>query len=264
MTMAPDGSNVITVVQADFERRVVEASRHGPVVVDFWAGWCQPCLVLGPVLERLATEYAGRFTLAKVDVDANPGLATRFGIRGIPAVKAFRDGAVAAEFVGLQPEDVIRRFLDGLGPSPADERVAEARGAASAEQEEAGYQEALAIDPSNVGAVAGLARLLLDRGEAEEARGLLRAVPAEDGIRPLLAEVDLRTAAGEAGELAAAARAALSGDHRQALERLLARVVEEDARGDEARRLMLGVFDLLGDDAPLTREFRGRLASALF
>ncbi|HEX5949267.1 MAG TPA: thioredoxin domain-containing protein, partial [Actinomycetota bacterium] len=115
--------HVIAVDEADFERRVVEASHSVPVVVDFWAGWCQPCLVLGPVLERLAEEYGGRFTLAKVDVDANQGVAARFGIRGIPAVKAFRDGSVAAEFVGVQPEDLIRRFLDGVVPSPADERV---------------------------------------------------------------------------------------------------------------------------------------------
>ena len=257
-----DGSHVIAVDEADFEQRVVEASRGAPIVVDFWAGWCQPCMVLGPVLERLAAEYGGRFTLAKVDVDANPRLAARFGIRGIPAVKALRDGSVAAEFVGVQPEEAIRRFLDGVVPSPADERVAEARDAASPEDAEARYREALAIDPSNPGAVAGLARLLLDRGETDEAGTLLASVPAEDGVRPMRAEVDLRRAAADAGELAAAARAALSGDHRQAMERLLAAVRE--GRGDEARRLMLGVFDLLGDDAPLTREFRGRLASALF
>lgn len=261
--MTNDGP-VISVDEPAFEERVIEASHRAPVVVDFWAGWCQPCLILGPVLERLAKEYAGRFTLAKVDVDANPGLAARFGIRGIPAVKAFRDGAVAAEFVGVQPDEMIRRFLDGLAPSEADELVAEARHAASPEEAEAGYREALAIDRSNVGAAAGLARLLLDRGDTDEARTVLGSAPPEDGVRPLLAEVELREAAGDPGELAAAARAALSGDHRQALERLLAMVPEGDGRGDEARRLMLRVFDLLGDDAPLTREFRGRLATALF
>ena len=259
--MANDGQ-VISVDEPDFEERVIEASHRAPVVVDFWAGWCQPCLILGPVLERLAEEYGGRFTLAKVDVDANPRLAARFGIRGIPAVKAFRDGAVAAEFVGVQPEELIRGFLDGLVPSAADELVAEARHAASPVEAEAGFREALAIDGSNVEAAAGLARLLLDRGDTDEARTVLGSVPPEDGVRPLLAEVDLREAAGDPGELAAAARAALSGDHRQALERLLAMV--GDGGGDEARRLMLRVFDLLGNDAPLTREFRGRLATALF
>ncbi len=256
--------HVTNVDEEDFEQRVIDASRRGPVVVDFWAEWCSPCRVLGPVLERLAGEYGGRFTLAKVDVDSNQGLAARFGIRGIPAVKAFRDGRVAAEFVGAQPEDLIRRFLDGVVPSPADDRVAEARVSGSPDEAEAGFREALALDPSNAGAVTGLARVLLDRGEVEEARSLLASVPADETVRPLLAELDLREAAREPGDLAAAARAALSGEHRHALERLLALVGEGDGRGDEARRLMLGVFDLLGDHAPLTREFRGRLASALF
>jgi putative thioredoxin len=156
--------------------------------------------------------------------------------------------------------DAAAEQLRGLVPSPADERVAEARVATTPEDAEAGYREALAADPSNRGAVAGLARLLLDRGSLDEVRPLLASVPAEDGIRPLLAEVDLREAAAEPGELAAAARVALSGDHRQALDRLLAIVRDED----EARRLMLAVFDLLGDDDQLTREYRGRLASALF
>jgi len=256
--------HVIAVDEPDFEGSVVEASHLAPVVVDFWAGWCQPCLVLGPVLERLADEYGGRFTLAKIDVDANQGLAARFGIRGIPAVKAFRDGQVAAEFVGVQPEDAIRRFLDGVVPSPANERVAQARASSSPKLAEAGFREALALDPSNAEAAAGLARLLLDRGEVDEARALLASVAPEEAVRRLQAEVDLREAGGEPGELGTAARVALSGDHRQALEQLLALVGGDDGRGDEARRLMLGVFDLLGDDDALTREFRGLLASALF
>jgi putative thioredoxin len=256
-------NHVFDVDEAGFVPQVVEASRDTPVVVDFWAGWCRPCVVLSPVLERLAEEYGGRFSLAKVDVDANQGLAERFGIRGIPAVKAFRDGQVVAEFVGAQPEELVRRFLDEVVPSPTGEQVAAAREAGSGEDAEAAYREALALDPRNADAVAGLARLLVDRGAADEARALLASAPADPGVRRLQAELDLLEASGGPGALAAAARAALSGDPRHALERLLSNVAV-DGEGDEARRLMLGVFDLLGDDHPLTREFRSRLASALF
>lgn len=261
--MGMERTHVIEVGEADFEDRVVQASRTTPVVVDFWAGWCRPCLVLSPLLEGLAAEFAGRFVLAKVDVDANEGLAARFGVRGIPSVKGFRDGQVVAEFVGAQPEELVRRFLDRVVPSEADERVAAAREAGSAEDAEAAYREALVLDPSNAGAVAGLARLLLDRGEVEEARSLLGSVPAEGDVRRLLAEVDLRAASGEPGELGAAARAALSGDPRDALERSLA-LVRDDGQRDAARALMLGVFEVLGEGHPLTREYRTRLASALF
>ena len=118
---------MIEVGEADFQDRVVQASRTTPVVVDFWAGWCRPCLVLSPLLEGLAAEFAGRFVLAKVDVDANEGLAARFGVRGIPSVKGFRDGQVVAEFVGAQPEELVRRFLDRVVPSEADERVSAGR-----------------------------------------------------------------------------------------------------------------------------------------
>jgi putative thioredoxin len=118
--------HVLDVDEAEFQSRVVDASRQAPVVVDFWAGWCQPCLVLSPTLERLAQEYRGRFTLAKVDVDTNPELAARYRVQGIPAVKAFVDGAVASEFVGVQPEDLVRRFIDQVVPSEADSHPAQA------------------------------------------------------------------------------------------------------------------------------------------
>jgi putative thioredoxin len=254
---------VLDVDEAGFGTQVLEASRHKPVVVDFWAGWCRPCLVLSPVLERLAEEYAGRFTLAKVDVDANQSLAARFGIRGIPAVNAFVDGRVVAEFVGAQPEELVRRFLDQVVPSPAALHVAAARASPSDGDAEAAYREALAVDPRNVEAVVGLGRLLIDRGATDEARAVLASAPGEPEVRRLQAELDLLDASGGSGELAAAARAALSGDPRHALDRLLD-TVAVDGAGDEARRLMLGVFDLLGDDHPLTREYRSRLASALF
>src|SRR5437899_12020165 len=136
------------VSERDFEARVVERSRALPVVVDFWAEWRGPCRTLGPALEAAVAKRAGHVELAKVDVDSNQRLAAAFGIRGIPAVKAFRDGRVAAEFTGAIPPARIDDFLDALVPSDAD------RLAAAGDEES--LRAALASDPHHSGAIRGL------------------------------------------------------------------------------------------------------------
>lgn len=258
------GRNVIDVDESSFDKAVVRASNDVPVVVDFWAGWCRPCLVLGPVLERLAEEYDGRFVLAKLDVDANPALASRYGIQGIPAVKAFRDGQVASEFVGAQPEAVVRSFLDGIVPSQSDELAATGSAledAGDIEGAEAAYRNALDVEPDHPRAGVGLARLLEGRGEEAEARSILQRLPADDEARRLASRLSLKD--GDGGPVGSAAAAAAAGDYARALEEAL-RLVAEGADRDSARDLMVRIFDVLGDDHRLTREFRPRLAAALF
>ncbi|HEV8571611.1 MAG TPA: tetratricopeptide repeat protein [Actinomycetota bacterium] len=274
---------VIDVDEVDFEEKVLRASQEVPVVVDFWAGWCQPCLILSPMLERLAEEHDGAFVLAKVDVDANPNLSTLFGIQSIPAVKAFREGQVVAEFVGVQPEDVLRRFVEEILPSPADELASQAEAARESGdlvEAEALFREALSKEPSHQAAKLGLAALLAMRGEDEEARGLLAQLPATEGVRQLDAALELRSAAGgeedrealriraEAGDreadLTLAMADAAAGEHRAALERSLRLVESGGDQRDRARDLMVRIFEALGEEHPLTREFRPRLASALF
>jgi putative thioredoxin len=259
------GDVSIEVGQDDFEVRVLEASRKVPVVVDFWADWCQPCRILSPVLDRLAEEYGRRFVLAKLDVDANPAVAAMFGIQGIPAVKAFRDGEVVAEFVGVQPEEVIRRFLDQVAPDVAAlEPARKAEEAGLLDGAERLYREAVEAGSNDARARVGLARVLLARGADEEARSLLATVPREAESRALLAEANLRRLADGDGSLASVAGAALNGNYREALDRCLAIIGDGSEERDAAREMMVAIFDLIGDEHPLTREYRPRLASALF
>ena len=175
-------------------------------------------------------------------------------------MKAFVDGKVAAEFVGAQPEQVVRGFLDALLPSEADELVASAPGQ---EDPAAVYRRALELEPGHPAATAALAEILLGRDEIEEAARVLAAAPATDEVRRARAELELRNAARRSNELGAAARAALAGDDRAALDAALGSLTDGGDRA-AARAFMLDVFARLGDDHPLTREFRPRLAAALF
>ena len=254
--MSAETQNIATVYdvdEADFEQRVLARSRELPVVVDFWADWCGPCKQLTPVLERAAGARAGKVELAKVDVEKNRGLQAAFRIQGIPAVKAFRDGRVAAEFTGALPPAQVERFFDSLVPSEADELAA--RG------EEADLRRALELEPSHPTARRDLGKILLERGDRDEAIELLRGAPGDFVADGLLARVEL---SGDP-ELAPAFEAWDAGDRTGALERLQRALADETdpERRDLIRRAMVGFFTELGPDDSLAREHRRRLSAAL-
>src|SRR5688572_10657562 len=181
----------VDVGESDFETRVLERSFERPVVVDFWAAWCAPCRQLGPILERTAEQHAGDVELVKVDVDANPGLATAFGVQGIPAVKAFRDGRVVSEFVGAYPEQAVQKFFQTLLPTEADRMSSAGDAATDAAEAERAYRSALEMARDHRGAILGLVPLLAVRGEFEEARDLLARLPEDADVRKLKAHIDL-------------------------------------------------------------------------
>jgi putative thioredoxin len=240
----------IQVTDADFQQRVLERSEQVPVLVDFWADWCQPCHMLAPVIEQAVDAHAGKVELAKLDTDHNQATAARYGVRGLPTVKAFRNGEVVDEFTGAQPPLVVERFVAGLVPSEADELVGGG--------DEESLRRALEVDPDHTAARRELARLLLRRGEAEEALALLEGVSGDFVADGLAARARL---AGDA-DLAAAFEAWDQGDPATALELLNAALADPERR-DPVRRVMVAIFTELGADDPLAREYRRRLSAAL-
>jgi putative thioredoxin len=245
---------IFDVTEAEFPGRVLERSSEVPVVVDFWAEWCGPCRQLTPALERAATAREGKVDLAKVDVDANPGLAQAFRVQGIPSVKAFRDGDLASEFTGAIPPPEVERFFDSLVPSEADELAGS--------DDEAALRRALTLDPRHTEAATKLARLLLARGEVDEALEILNPVSHDFLAAGLAARARLSR---NGSELEPAFEAWDRGDHSEALEQLQRAFADARApdQRDAIREAMVGIFTELGPGDPLAREHRRRLSAAL-
>jgi putative thioredoxin len=247
------------VTTTTFEQAVIARSREVPVVVDFWAAWCGPCRALTPALERAAERRSEKVELVKVDVDANQELASRYRVQGIPAVKAFKDGEVVDEFVGAIPQAAVERFFDKIVPSEAD--------ALTAEGDEQSLRRALELDPRHAGAAAALGRILLERGDVQGALEVLENVTGDFVAEGLAARAKL-IASGTADDLPDVREgldALASGDPASGLERLESALgIAQDETRDLIRQVMVGMFAELGTDHPLAREYRRKLAAALY
>lgn len=241
----------IDVTEATFQAEVIDRSRELPVVVDFWADWCGPCKALTPALERAEAARAGKVVLAKVDVDSNQNLAAQFRVQGIPAVKAFRDGAVADEFVGALPPAKVEAFFDGLAPSRADELLAAG--------DELSLREAAELEPARPDLAVALAKARLERGAEAEALEAVEGHEADFAAAGIAARVRLA----QAGVGTEAFEALDRGERDAALDALLSALERaEDATREDLRQAIVGI---LSEDPgwPEAKAYRRRLSTAL-
>ena len=289
MTAAAAPSHVFDVDQQRFETEVLQASLSTPVLVDFWATWCEPCKTLGPMLEKLAAEYNGAFRLGKVDVDKQQELAGMFGIRSIPTVILVKDGQVLDGFSGALPEGQLREFLSRhvqpLEALPEEGAVDEAP-PETPEQAISRLQQAIATDPAKSELKLELALALMRAGQASAAEAELTVLPAnlatDARALRLRSELDLVHALKDAGSLTElqqrvqadgndwaardqlGVRLLLEGDPSAGLEQFLAILQSAREWNDgQAKKRLLAAFATL-DDAELVSRYRRRMASLLF
>ncbi len=277
--MAAD--NIINVNELNFEYEVIAYSRNVPVLVDFWAEWCQPCKTLGPLLEKIVAEAGAGLRLAKVNIDQNPNLAIQHGVRSIPTVKAFIDGQVAGEFSGLQPERRLREFISRLTPpGPLDLEIERGQGllaSGSWSEAESVLRKALEQRPDSAAVQLGLAKTLLAQNQPEEALELLKTIPSGReynqaqiilpftnsllGLKHNLLpeETNLDAIFRNSLRLASQAKYPLALDGMLDILR-----ADKRYRGGLARQVILGILEIMGEEDEQTRAYRAELASVLF
>jgi putative thioredoxin len=272
--------HIIEVSEADFQHEVIVYSNTIPVVVDFWAEWCQPCHLLTPILEKLAVEANGAFRLAKVNADENPNLTMQLNIQSLPTVKAFHRGQLVKDFTGAQTEMAVRDFLRSLAPSAGDLELERGQGLLRMQDWEkaaASFQKMLRTSPDNSTALLGLAKTQIARGEPASALPILRAFPAGKELKSAEQLHDLASAMAQLStEPQSIPENDLGAAYRQALKLIQIGNLEAAADGlldilrsdksflqDQVRKTMVGLLTLM-EDHPDVRKYRDELASILF
>lgn len=285
---------VVDSTTQTFTADVIDASMEQPVIVDFWAPWCEPCKTLGPTLEKIVNAAQGKVKLVKVDIDQNQEIAMQMRIQSIPAVFAFKNGQPVDGFVGAQSESQVKSFVERLtgpiGPTPVEQAMEQAKKALDEEDFNSAsniYSQVLKHAPDKAAAVAGMARSLLGMGDAAGAREVLDAVDDKlaahadiEGARAALElaerseesgdETELRTRL-EADENDHQARYDLAMAHyaqarnEEAIDELLEIVKRARSWNEEAaREMLLQIFEALGPTHELTVAGRRKLSSILF
>lgn len=285
----PDSSFIYDVTAENFQQVVLQTSMSRPVLVDFWAEWCNPCKALMPALAKLADEYQGKFILAKVNTEEQQQLAAHFGIRSIPCVKLFYEGQMVDEFMGALPEAEIRSFIDKYIPRESDALLAQAEQLllqGDADGAGALIQQAAQMDPGSPRVMLANARYLATVGRLEEAEQQLNALPQEEKTKPevsaMLArlqfdrsntdtpppealEARLKTNPSDSEALhQLASHKIMQNDLEGALEMLLDLMQKDREYGDDAaRKDMLRIFEMLGGQGELVKRYRNRMFNLL-
>jgi putative thioredoxin len=274
-------NDIIDVTEASFQYEVLSFSQNTPVVVDFWATWCRPCKTLGPLLERLAIDSQGRFRLARVDVDANPNLALRYNVRSIPTVKAFSQGEIVSEFVGLQPENRLREFINKLTPPGPNNLALEKANSLLLSQQwnqaEAVFRDASQSMPDDPECLLGLTKSLLAQNKTDEALIILHNFPPSSQLSTIemlkpLAESLRRLNMDQLPDetildttFMSSVRLFTRGNLPAALDGLLDILRQDKSYRDGlARQVIVALLELMDNENPQTRQYRNELASILF
>ena len=281
-------SHSYDITEENFSADVVAASNEVPVLVDFWATWCGPCKNLMPVLEKLAIEYAGKFRLAKIEIDQNPQLAQQFGVRSVPTVKLVINGQIVDEFTGAQPESIIRDFLDKHIPDESDMLMQQALTAYQQGDENAikQMQDIINSNPDNTKLRIPYVQVLMNEHQYEDAKVILKHLPLNlqetEEVRAMMAQLEFAEVLANAEEMPvllqrieqsakdSEARYQLSvhymaqGDYESAMQQLLEIVRRDRAYNDDAgRKGLLRIFEMMGNQGELVSRFRRQLAQAL-